>query len=231
MIEAIVTDVEGTTTSLAFVKDVLFPYARARMAEFVRAHARDPLVRQFLDDVRKAAGRELDEDGVIAQLIAWIDQDKKITPLKALQGMIWEQGYRNRDFTGHVYADAARNLERWHAQGLKLYVFSSGSVQAQRLIYGYSDFGDLTPLFSGYFDTTIGAKREASSYREISAAIDVAPEDILFLSDTKEELDAARAAGMRTAWLVRDGALTQHSTHPQVKDFDALDVARLSGRA
>ncbi len=225
MIKAIVTDVEGTTTSLAFVKDVLFPYARARMADFVRSQARDPRVRQCLDEARRIAGRELDEDGVIAQLIEWIDRDKKITPLKALQGMIWEQGYRNGDFTGHVYEDAARNLEHWHAQGLKLYVFSSGSVQAQQLIYGHSDFGDLTPLFSGYFDTTIGAKRAASSYQAISAAIELAPEDILFLSDSKEELDAARAAGMRTAWVVRDEAATQDSTHPQVKDFDALAAA------
>lgn len=225
MIKAIITDVEGTTTSLSFVKNVLFPYARAHMAEFVRAHGRDPLVRQFLDDVRKAAGRELDEDGMIAQLIEWIDQDKKITSLKALQGMIWEQGYRNRDFTGHVYADAARNFERWHAQGVKLYVFSSGSVQAQKLIFGYSDFGDLTPLFSGYFDTTIGAKREPGSYMAISAAIEHAPGEILFLSDTKEELDAARSAGMRAVQVVRDGALAPDAVHPQVKDFDALTAA------
>jgi len=231
MIKAIVTDVEGTTTSLSFVKDVLFPYARARMTEFVRAHGRDPLVRQFLDDVCKAAGRELDEDGVIAQLIEWIDQDKKITPLKALQGMIWEQGYRNRDFTGHVYADAARNLAHWHAQGIKLYVFSSGSVQAQKLIFGYSDFGDLTPLFSGYFDTTIGAKRTPDSYGAIGAAIGLPPAEILFLSDTREELDAARRAGMYTAQLVRDGKLTPDAAHPQVKDFNALAAAPFVERA
>lgn len=230
MIKAIVTDIEGTTTSLSFVKDVLFPYARARMADFVRAHGREPPVRKLLDDTRAAVGSELDDDGVIAQLIAWIDQDKKLTPLKALQGMIWEQGYRNRDFTGHVYADAARTLKNWHAQGLKLYVFSSGSVQAQKLIFGYSDFGDLTPLFSGYFDTTVGAKREASSYRAIGAAIEFAPNEILFLSDIEEELDAARAAGMHTAWLVRDGALLQDSPHPQAKDFDALAAANFSGR-
>jgi enolase-phosphatase E1 len=225
MIKAIVTDVEGTTTSLSFVKDVLFPYARARLPEFVRAHGREPLVRQFLDDARKAAGRELDEDGVIAQLLAWIDQDKKITPLKALQGMIWEQGYRHRDFTGHVYPDAARNLERWHALGIRLYVFSSGSVQAQKLIYGYSDFGDLTPLFSGYFDTTIGAKREPGSYQAISAAIELAPGEILFLSDTKEELDAAAGAGMHTVQLVRDGTPAGEAAHRQIKDFDALPAA------
>ncbi|OGI43513.1 MAG: 2,3-diketo-5-methylthio-1-phosphopentane phosphatase [Candidatus Muproteobacteria bacterium RBG_16_64_11] len=231
MIKAIVTDVEGTTTSLSFVKDVLFPYARARLPEFVRAHRNDPLVRQFLDDTAKAAGRALDEDGAIAQLIEWIDQDKKITPLKALQGMIWERGYRHRDFTGHVYADAARNLAQWHARGLKLYVFSSGSVQAQKLIFGYSDCGDLTPLFSGYFDTAIGAKRKPASYAAISAAIGYPPAEILFLSDTKEELDAAHRAGMYTVQLVRDGALAVDAAHPQVKDFDALTALSLFERA
>ncbi len=231
MIKAIVTDIEGTTTSLSFVKSVLFPYARARMAEFVRAHGREPLVRQFLDDARKAAGRALNEDGVIAQLVEWIDQDKKITPLKALQGMIWEQGYRHRDFTGHVYADAARNLAQWHAQGLKLYVFSSGSVQAQMLIFGYSALGDLTPLFSGYFDTAIGAKRAPESYAAIAAAIGQAPAEILFLSDTVEELDAAAAAGLHTVQLVRDGTPAGKAAHRQVKDFDALAAAPFFERA
>lgn len=223
MLKAILTDIEGTTTALSFVKDVLFPYARARLPEFVRAHGREPRVRECLDDVRRMAGRELDEGGAIAQLIEWIDQDQKITPLKTLQGMIWEQGYRDRDFTGHVYEDAARKLKEWHARGLALYVFSSGSVQAQKLIFGYSDFGDLTPLFSGYFDTTVGAKREADAYRAIGSAIALAPEEILFLSDIKEELDAARAAGMRTAWLVRDGETRADAAHPQFRDFDALD--------
>lgn len=223
MIEAIVTDIEGTTTSLAFVKDVLFPYARAGMAEFVRLHGRESRVVNCLDEVRRAVGRELDEDSAIAQLIEWIDQDKKITPLKTLQGMLWEQGYREHDFTGHVYEDAARMLQDWHARGFKLYVFSSGSVQAQKLIFGYSDFGDLTPLFSGYFDTTIGAKRMADSYKAISVSISIYPEKILFLSDIKEELDAARDAGLRTAWLVRDGKIDADATHPQFRDFDALD--------
>ena len=115
-----------------------------------------------------------------------------------------------------------RNLRRWREQGIALYVFSSGSVQAQRLIFGHSDHGDLTPLFAGYFDTTIGAKREADAYRSIAAAIATAPEQILFLSDIKEELDAARAAGMQTIWLVRDGMIDGAAEHAQVRDFDAV---------
>jgi enolase-phosphatase E1 len=210
MIKAIVTDVEGTTSSLSFVKEVLFPYARARLFAFVHAHRQDPAVRAHLDEV--------------AQLEQWIDEDKKLTPLKALQGMIWEEGYRRGDFTGHVYDDAVRQLRHWKERGIRLYVFSSGSVQAQRLLFGYSDHGDLMPLFSGYFDTTVGAKREAAAYEKIATTIGIPPAHILFLSDIKEELDAARDAGMQTTWLVRDAALDPNADHPQVRDFDAIAV-------
>ena len=224
MIRAIVTDIEGTTSSIRFVHDVLFPYARERMAAFVRAHAEQPQVAAELDAVRREAGAALDLDGVIQQLIAWIDADRKSTPLKALQGMIWEAGFRNRDFTGHVYADAVRHLKDWHARGITLYVFSSGSVQAQRLLFGHSDAGDLTPLFSGFYDTRIGAKREAAAYSAIAADIGRAPADILFLSDIEGELDAARSAGMQTLWLVRDAEPDPAAAHRQVKDFDAIPL-------
>jgi enolase-phosphatase E1 len=222
MIKAIVTDIEGTTSSLSFVKDVLFPYAREHMAEFVRSHGQDAAVRKLLDAVQVEVGRSLSDAECVTQLLRWIDEDKKITPLKALQGMIWEAGYLQGDFSGHVYEDAVRNLRQWREQGIALYVFSSGSVQAQRLIFGYSDFGDLTPLFSGYFDTTIGAKREADAYRKIAAAVAMPPAQILFLSDIKEELDAAQAAGMHTVWLVRDRAIDAEAAHVQVRDFDAV---------
>jgi enolase-phosphatase E1 len=219
---AIVTDIEGTTSSIRFVHDVLFPYARERMAGFVRAHAEEPQVAAELDAVRREAGVALDLDGVIQQLIAWIDADRKSTPLKALQGMIWEAGFRNGDFTGHVYADAVRHLRDWHARGISLYVFSSGSVQAQRLLFGHSDAGDLTSLFSGFYDTRIGAKRDASAYSAIAADIGLAPADILFLSDIEGELDAARSAGMQTRWLVRDAEPDPAAAHRQVMDFDAI---------
>jgi len=222
VIKAIVTDIEGTTSSIRFVHEVLFPYARQHMAAFLRAHAEDPQVAAELDAVRREAGEALDLDGVIRQLIAWIDADRKITPLKALQGMIWEAGFRNGDFTGHVYADAVRHLKDWHARGVPLYVFSSGSVQAQQLLFGHSDAGDLTPLFKGFYDTRIGAKREASAYTAIAADIGLRPADILFLSDIEGELDAARAAGMQTLWLVRDGEPDPAAGHRQVRDFDAV---------
>lgn len=223
MIKAIVTDIEGTTSSLSFVKDVLFPYARAHLAGFVRDHADEAEVKALLDDVRAEAGADLDTGQVIGQLIRWIDEDKKITPLKSLQGLIWEAGYRQGDFTGHVYRDAAENLKQWHADGIALYVYSSGSVYAQKLLFGHSDFGDLTPLFSGYFDTHIGGKRERAAYEKIAVQLGLPAANILFLSDIKEELDAARAAGFNTIWLTRDSTPDAGAEHRQVGSFDQID--------
>lgn len=224
MFKAILTDIEGTTSSLAFVKDVLFPYSRTRIGDFVRAHAHEPAVRAQLDEVRRLAGRALTDDEAGAQLVAWIDADKKITPLKVLQGRIWEAGYKQGDYQGHLYEDAVRRLRAWKQQGLELYVFSSGSVLAQKLLFGHTAWGDLTPLFSGYFDTTIGNKREAAAYDAIAGRIGLPPSDILFLSDIEEELDAARAAGMHTVWLLRDGALPADAAHPLARNFDEIRI-------
>lgn len=224
MIQAIVTDIEGTTSSLSFVKDVLFPYARSRMGAFVREHGREPEVAPLLEDARTAAGGSLDDEALIAQLERWIDEDRKITPLKALQGLIWEHGYRRGDFQGHVYLDAVEQLRAWHDRRLRLYVYSSGSVKAQQLLFAHTAFGDLTPLFSGYFDTTVGGKKEAESYRRIAQALGLPPDRILFLSDVKEELDAARAAGFAVRWLIRDGAPPAHPTHTVARSFAEIDV-------
>jgi len=227
MIRAIVTDIEGTTSSLSFVKDVLFPYAREHMADFVAQHQEKPEVRGLLDDARSEAGGELDDEQLVQQLIKWIDEDKKVTPLKALQGLIWEHGYRQGDFTGHVYEDAYRKLREWHDAGINLYVYSSGSVYAQKLLFGYSDFGDMTPLFSGYFDTRIGHKRERDSYDAIVNELALPANEILFLSDITEELDAADQAGMQTLQLVRDWATDTAARHVQTKNFDEIDPSAL----
>lgn len=225
MIRAIVTDIEGTTSSISFVHDVLFPYAREHMRQFVCRSVQDGVATPHINDVRMQTGRmELSLNDVADQLIQWIDEDKKITPLKALQGMIWEQGYKNGDFKGHVYADAVACLKAWHQQGIQLYVYSSGSVYAQKLLFGYSDFGDMTPLFSGYFDTTTGAKGDAESYRKITASINLPAQDILFLSDIEKELDAAHAAGMKTVWLVRNDDMKARAAHPQVNNFNDIDI-------
>ncbi|MCR6627323.1 MAG: acireductone synthase [Pseudoxanthomonas sp.] len=197
-VSAILTDIEGTTSSISFVKDVLFPYARRALPGFVREHGQEPDVRRWLDVVATEHGSICSDDVIVETLQGWIDQDRKHTALKALQGLIWEAGYRDADFTAHIYPDAAPALRDWHAQGYPLYVYSSGSVPAQKLFFGHSDAGDLTPLFSGWFDTEIGGKREADSYRTIADRIGIAPERILFLSDVVEELDAAREAGLQT---------------------------------
>lgn len=222
-IKAIVTDIEGTTTSLSFVKDVLFPYADTHMQAFAEQHQADPCVMGQLEAVRRQSGHpEFDLPEIVAQLRQWIAEDKKATPLKAIQGMLWEAGYKNGDFTGHVYDDAARNLRQWHEQGIKLYVYSSGSVHAQKLLFGYSDAGDLTPLFSGYFDTQIGNKREVAAYAHILSVLDYPAAQILFLSDIVEELDAAQRVGLQTCCLVRENQPTSGLEHPWVTDFDKI---------
>ncbi len=223
MIRAILTDIEGTTSSIAFVKDVLFPYARQRLASFIQAHRDEAGVATALADVSQMVGRTLTVEEATRELLDWIDQDRKATPLKALQGMIWEAGYRQGDFHGHLYEDAARQLRAWKSAGLDLYIFSSGSVQAQKLLFAHTTFGDLTPLFSGYFDTRIGAKQEPAAYRTIAEQIGLRPGDILFLSDVGAELDAARAAGLATVQLVRPPDPPPQAAHPIAVNFDQID--------
>ncbi|MDO9168759.1 MAG: acireductone synthase [Methylobacter sp.] len=224
MIKAIITDIEGTTSSILFVKDVLFPYARANLAGFIRRHENEPQVKILLEDVCKEVGLALSSEQIITQLVQWIDEDKKATPLKSLQGLIWEAGYRQGDFKGHLYADAAANLKAWKANGLDLYIYSSGSVYAQKLLFAHTEYGDLTPLFSGYFDTHIGGKKEPQSYRNIAKQLAIPANQLLFLSDIKEELDAAKAAGFATICLTRDNAPDPQAEHRQVNSFDQISV-------
>lgn len=226
MTRAILTDIEGTTSSISFVKDVLFPYARDHIGAFVSAHADDPGVRRWLDATAQEAGVDAgDREAIVATLRRWIAEDRKATPLKALQGMIWEAGYRDGVYQAHVYPEVADRLRAWKAQGLPLYVYSSGSVAAQKLFFRYSEAGDLAALFDGHFDTEIGGKREVDSYTRIATAIGLPPQDILFLSDIVEELDAARSAGLQTTWLCRPPLqCPADGTHRCVGDFDAIAV-------
>jgi enolase-phosphatase E1 len=228
MIKAIVTDVEGTTSSLLFVKDVLFPYARSHLPDFVRQHQQELHIKQLLVDTCREAGIAFDIEKAIVQLIEWIDQDKKITPLKALQGLIWKSGYEKVDFKGHLYQDAIDNLKVWKAKGISLYVYSSGSALAQKLLFAHTVAGDLTPLFSGYFDTTVGGKKEVGSYQEIAGKIGCPTSNILFLSDIKDELDAAKAVGYQTLWLTRDHEPDINAGHRQVSSFDGIELKKYS---
>lgn len=223
-IKAVLTDIEGTTSAVSFVLDVLFPFAARHLPDFLREHAEDAEVDLQLRAVRLDSGEPLaDVERVIQILLEWIAADRKATPLKALQGMVWEKGYQAGDLKGHVYPDAVEALKRWHQQGYELFVYSSGSIQAQRLIFGCSEAGDLSPLFSGFFDTTSGPKRDVKSYRTITEAIDRPAGEILFLSDIVQELDAARAAGMATCGVARDGV--ELAGHPCVASFAAIELS------
>lgn len=228
MIHAIVTDIEGTTSDIRFVHQVLFPYARQRLADFIRQHADEEEVATPLAALRQEINQpDADLDTLIATLYGFMDEDRKSTALKALQGIIWRSGYQQGDFLGHLYPDVAGQLSAWHQQGVALYVYSSGSVEAQKLLFGYSDAGDLRPVFTGYFDTHIGAKRDTQSYLNIAHALQRPADEILFLSDIHQELDAARSAGWHTCQLIRDDADPQ-SQHPQVTRFDQIVLGEFS---
>ncbi len=213
---AVLTDIEGTTTPIAFVRDVLFPFAAAELRGFLAARAAEPAVAAELAEVRRLApGRP-----ELETLQAWLAADAKVTPLKALQGMIWHDGYVSGALAGRIYPDVPPCLRRWSHAGLRLYVYSSGSVDAQKLIFGHSDAGDLAGLFSGFFDTRIGAKREPDSYGRLAIGLGLPPIGILFLSDVEAELDAAAAAGMRTCQIVRaEDDTVASDRHPTAADF------------
>ncbi len=223
----VLTDIEGTIADIAFVRQVLFPYARKALPNFVAAHADDPAVRAELDATAERAGLPAeDTQALIETLCEWIDQDVKATPLKALQGMIWKKGYADGDFVAHLYPDAHQWLASRQAEGIPMYVYSSGSVAAQDLYFHYNEFGDLRPWFQGFFDTTSGPKKEPDSYQAIAAKIGTEPDRIVFFSDSPDELDAAAAAGMIAVQICRDG-LSPCGRHPAFEDFDTIELERL----
>jgi enolase-phosphatase E1 len=211
----VLTDIEGTTSAIAFVKDTLFPFAEAALDGFLDANAANPEVAAILAEVPGPDPR--------ATLRGWMAADAKVTALKSLQGLIWKAGFEDGRLRGHLWPDVAPCLRAWHAAGIGLAVYSSGSVGAQKLLFGHSVAGDLVPLFRGFFDTKVGGKREAASYTRIAADLAVAPSAILFLSDVAEELDAAAAAGLATCRLVRpaDGT-APGGRHPEAADFPAV---------
>jgi len=226
-VRAVLTDIEGTTSSIAFVKDVLFPYARERLPRFIEATRDDPTVARWLDATAREAGIDDPHSRrVVDTLLRWINEDRKATPLKALQGMIWKSGYEAGDYKAHIYPEVPAKLRAWKAHGLRLYVYSSGSVAAQKLFFGHTEAGDLGDLFDGWFDTEVGGKRERGSYLRIAEAIGLAPPAILFLSDIAAELEAAHGAGMQVTQLCRPPEQCPAAgTYPCVTDFDAITLA------
>lgn len=222
---AILTDIEGTTSAIAFVKETLFPYAERALDGFLDAHAEEAEVAACL---REAARLANPGEDVRQALRRWMAEDAKIGPLKTLQGLIWRGGFQGGEIEGHLWPDVAPCLRAWARAGLYLAVYSSGSVAAQKLLFGHSTAGDLVPLFGGFFDTAVGGKREAASYAAIAQGLHRPPQEILFLSDIAEELDAAAHAGLSVCQLVRprDGTVPC-PRHPQAPDFPA--VAALFG--
>ena len=221
----ILLDIEGTTTPIEFVHNTLFPHARARVQEFLDRHGADPEVEADIALLRAEHAAETAPPPMasVAAYVRWLmDHDRKSTGLKSLQGKIWEEGYRAGELRGEVFPDVPPALDRWRRQGIDIAIFSSGSVQAQRNLFAHATAGDLTHFIRAYFDTTTGPKTAVQSYARIAAALDRSPSEILFLSDVGAELDAARAAGMRTAWCVRspDVAPPPSSGHPVIRTFD-----------
>ena len=240
MIRAVLLDIEGTTTPIRFVYEVLFPYARRHLRRYVEQHAasaeHSPLYDRLRDEhaADRAAGEAMppwiDEPPVartesILSYLDWLmDRDRKSTALKSLQGLIWEEGYRGGDLVGEVFADVPAALERWRAQRIDTRIFSSGSVLAQQLLFRHSSAGDLTSLLRGYFDTTTGPKTDPESYRRIAAEMGIPSASVLFVSDIVAELDAARTAGMQTRLCIRPGnqAPPLGHGHTEIRTFDEL---------
>jgi enolase-phosphatase E1 len=226
-VKYVLTDIEGTTTSVKFVYDQLFPYFRSHIGDLKSMVQQVDVQEAFRQTVKLSLdleGRKLNSvDEIITTLNRWSEEDRKITPLKSVQGILWEDGYKKGELKGHVYADVLLALEQWKAQGIQMGVFSSGSVAAQKLIFGFSELGDLTSFFSHYFDTTTGGKKETETYPKIAEAVACVPGEMLFLSDIVDELIAADAAGFQTAQLVRPG--TEANWKCTVKDFSEIELA------
>jgi enolase-phosphatase E1 len=223
-VAAIVLDVEGTTTPVSFVYDVLFPYARAHLRSHLRAEAwRARAAGDGMASAREQATSDADE--IAARMEAMMDADSKDSELKRLQGAIWDSGYRSGTLRGEVFADVPPAFARWRRAGLSIAIYSSGSVRAQQLLFGSTRYGDLTPFIARHFDTGVGAKRDAASYERIAVALDAVPREILFVSDVSAELDAARAAGWQTALCTRqEGTSSNPPYTPSITSFDELSL-------
>jgi enolase-phosphatase E1 len=225
-VEYILTDIEGTTTSVSFVYDVLFPYFREHIWDLKNMTGILEVENAFAETkaiVLKEEGNELQStDEIIQKLNSWCEEDRKITPLKTLQGLLWKIGYERGVLKGHVYDDVPIALDKWNRMSLKIGVFSSGSIEAQKLIFGYSIKGDLTPYFANFFDTRTGMKRDVDTYIKIANILNVDSAKILFLSDIVQELEAAEKAGFQTLQLVRLGGKKDWKI--SVNDFSEIKL-------
>ena len=230
---AVLLDIEGTTTPIDFVHKTLFPYAKKRITTYVSNNF-DKLTAEIkqlsderLNDPEFSSPLYVDSPESVSDYLKYlIDQDRKSTPLKSIQGKIWQHGYEAGDLRSEIFEDVPRAFERWKTDGKLIAIYSSGSILAQQLIFRYSDRGDLTGFIDRYFDTLVGSKRDAESYRKIIADLGIEPINIAFVSDVGEELDAAEAAGMRTALSIRKGnvSVAENAKHPAVMSLTDLSI-------
>jgi enolase-phosphatase E1 len=238
-VQAILLDIEGTTTPVEFVYKILFPFARQHVREFIQQSYQSEEVQADINALKAEHSADAEkgheppywhEDSTDKQVesatryVYWLmDQDRKSRALKSLQGKIWEGGYLSGRLRGQIYADVLPAFARWRGQQRAIHIFSSGSVLAQKLLFAHTTDGDLTGYISDYFDTTTGAKMDAASYQSISAKIGSPTAEVLFISDVTAELDAARNAGMRTALCVRPGSLEpEQPLHMAIHTFDVI---------
>jgi enolase-phosphatase E1 len=217
---AVLLDIEGTISPIRFVRDVLFTYSRARLSSFIAANRGDPVVARLLEQASRLAGG----GDPVAALEDWQVRDEKAPPLKKLQGLIWDEGYRSGAFRSPIFADALAAVRRWRAAGLPLYIYSSGSVQAQLQFFEFNEAGDLRALFSGYYDTDIGSKIEPASYARLAAEIGAEPDGIVFFSDNSQELKAARAASLGVVRVAKDG-VSSDPGYPEITDFGEVEIS------
>lgn len=239
-IRAVVLDIEGTTTPITFVYDVLFPYARRALSTHVREHVDSPDLRDVLRRLREEweqdtargdappAWHDQTRDERIAAIIAYaewlMDRDRKAFGLKALQGHIWKRGYEEGMLHGEVFPDVPEAFARWRAAGMLIAIYSSGSVLAQQMLFRTTAFGDLTEWINAYFDTSVGPKTSPVSYRHIAAALPCPASSLLFVSDTSAEIDAARAAGCAALMCMRSAdCQTLAANVDTVCDFRAIE--------
>jgi len=236
-VRAVLLDIEGTTTPVSFVYDVLFPYARRHLVDYVAARAGSPelertvamLSDEWMGDRSRGDAADLvkpssDDAASVACYLTWLmDRDRKSPALKRVQGQIWESGYRSGVLRGQVYDDVPPALSRWAESGMTIAIYSSGSVLAQRLLFGNSELGDLTPFIDQYFDTAVGAKGSAESYAQIARVLALVPNAILFISDVDAELAAAKTAGMQVLMCARPGnAAHSSAVAATVRSFDEI---------
>lgn len=221
-VRAVLIELEGAAVPMSFVTGTLTPLVRARLGAFIAEHAADPDVEEALEETgRLLGGFDLKLDEAEALLLRWMKQNRKATPLKTIQGLIWHEGYAAGSIKGELYPDVADSLRSWASSGRRLFVYSSTSKLAQQLLLSHSAAGDLTSLFEGFFDTSIGQKVEPASYRAICELLSLPSESVLALSGDGEELDAAQSAGLTTTLIARDGPAD--ARHPACLDFASLN--------